>query len=89
VRDLQAADRGRRDAPCHTPPATGDSSIASELTLKRKYRYEGKELSYFNAACPAPAGADTASFPLATANFSLSGGEEIGVTVVKACRVKE
>jgi hypothetical protein len=73
------------------PQALGDWGFVDriKLTLKRKYRYLAKELSYFNAACPAPAGADTASFPLATANFALSGGEEIGVTVVKACRVKE
>jgi hypothetical protein len=73
------------------PQALGDWGFVDriKLTLKRKYQYEGNELSYFNAACPAPKGADTASFPLATANFSLSGGEEIGVTVVKACRVKE
>jgi hypothetical protein len=60
-----------------------------KLTLRRKYRYRGKELSYFNAACPAPKGANTASFPLATANFSFAGGEHLSVTVPKACRVKE
>jgi hypothetical protein len=60
-----------------------------KLTLRRKYDYQGRELSYFNAACPAPKGTDTASFPLATANFSFAGGEQIAATVNKACRVKE
>jgi hypothetical protein len=73
------------------PQALGDWGFVDriKLTLKRKYQYEGKELSYFNAACPAPKGTDTASFPLALANFAFAGGEEISATVVKACRVKE
>jgi hypothetical protein len=60
-----------------------------KLTLKRKYTYKGKELSYFNAACPAPGGAQTASFPLATARLDFGGEEHISATVNKACRVKE
>jgi hypothetical protein len=73
------------------PQALGDWGFVDriKLTLKRKYRYEGKELSYFNAACPAPNGTDAASFPLALASFDFAGGEEISATVVKACRVKE
>jgi hypothetical protein len=73
------------------PQALGDWGFVDriKLTLRRKYRYLGKELSYFNAACPAPAGTQTASFPLATAKLSFAGGEAIAATVNKACRVKE
>jgi hypothetical protein len=73
------------------PQALGDWGFVDriKLTLKRKYRYLGKELSYFNAACPAPKGTTSASFPLATADFSFAGGEQISVTVPKSCRVKE
>lgn len=73
------------------PQALGNWGFVDriKLTLKRKYRYEGKELSYFNAACPAPKGTATASFPLATARFDFAGGEQIAATVNKACRVKE
>jgi hypothetical protein len=60
-----------------------------KLTLRRKYRYQGSELSYFNAACPAPKGTDTASFPLALASFAFASGEHISATVTKSCRVKE
>ena len=60
-----------------------------KLTLRRKYQYKGRELSYFNAACPAPPGAVTASFPLATARMDFAGGERIAATVQKACRVSE
>jgi hypothetical protein len=60
-----------------------------KLTLRRKYAYRGEHLSYFNAACPAPKGTNTASFPLALANFSFAGGERLAATVTKSCRVKE
>jgi hypothetical protein len=60
-----------------------------KLTLRRKYAYRGKQLSYFNAACPAPKGTNTASFPLALAKFSFAGGEHLSATVTKSCRVKE
>jgi hypothetical protein len=73
------------------PQALGNWGFVDriKLTLKRKYRYLGKELSYFNAACPAPKGTATASFLLATADFDFAGGEHLGATVVKSCRVKE
>jgi hypothetical protein len=73
------------------PQALGDWGFVDriKLTLRRKYRYLGRELSYFNAACPAPEGTNTASFPLASADFFFAGGEQLSVTVPKACRVKE
>ena len=60
-----------------------------KLTLKRKYAYRGRQLSYFNAACPAPKGAKRISFPLAYAEFSFAGRSSMGVTVNKTCGVKE
>ena len=58
-----------------------------KLTLKRKYRYQGKERSYFNAACPAPKGTQTASFPLAQASFYFAAQEPIVLGINKSCRV--
>jgi hypothetical protein len=60
-----------------------------KLTLRRKYTYGGKSLSYFNAACPAPKGAKRASYPLALASFSFAGRPSISATVNKTCGVKE
>jgi hypothetical protein len=60
-----------------------------KLTLRRKYSYRGRELSYFNAACPAPAGSKRAGFPLARATFSFSGLAKLTATVNKTCGVKE
>ncbi len=59
-----------------------------KLTLKRRYRFRGRQLSYFNAACPAPAGANRVSFPLAKATFFF-GQHRIAARVDKACGVKE
>jgi hypothetical protein len=73
------------------PQALGNWGFVDriKLTLRRKYRYQGKDLSYFNAACPAPPGTKTASFPLALASFYFANGESLASTVTKSCRVKE
>jgi len=60
-----------------------------KLTLRRKYTYKGRQLSYFNAACPAPQGAKRASFPLAYAEFSFANRAPVGATVNKTCGVSE
>lgn len=60
-----------------------------KLTLKRKYQVAGKQLSYFNAGCPAPSGTRGTVFPLALADFSFAGGKKVSLAVSKACRVKE
>jgi hypothetical protein len=58
-----------------------------KLTLKRKYRFRGKQLSYFNSGCPAPEGVPRTVFPLALASFAFDG--EVGLTakVEKSCGV--
>ena len=73
------------------PEALGDWGYLDriKLTLKRKYAYGGKQLSYFNAACPAPRGAKRASFSLAFAELFFAGRKPIGATVNKTCGVKE
>jgi hypothetical protein len=60
-----------------------------KLTLKRKYRYLGKSLSYFNAGCPAPGRSKRTSFPLAYAEFTFAHHLSMGATVSKACAVSE
>jgi hypothetical protein len=60
-----------------------------KLTLKRKYPYKGRQLSYFNAGCPAPGQAKRGAFPLAYAEFSFAGRPPLGATVDKTCGVKE
>jgi hypothetical protein len=60
-----------------------------KLTLKRKYTYKGRQLSYFNAACPALRGAKRASYPLALASFYFAKRPSLSATVNKTCGVKE
>jgi hypothetical protein len=71
------------------PHALGDWGYLDriKLTLRRKYRHRGKQLSYFNSACPAPKGAKRASFPLAYVEFSFAHRKPMGATVTKTCGV--
>jgi hypothetical protein len=60
-----------------------------KLTLKRKYRFKGHQLSYFNSGCPAPQGTLRTVFPLALASFAFDGGVGLSAKVEKSCGVKE
>lgn len=73
------------------PQALGDWGYLDriKLTLKRKYPYRGKELSYFNSACPAPGEAKRTSFPLALATFYFAQQKPLAATVQKTCGVSE
>lgn len=59
-----------------------------KLTLKREYPYRGRELSYFNAGCPVPAGSYTVGFPLARATLAFAD-QTIRAVVIKRCGAKE
>ncbi len=58
-----------------------------KLTLRRKYTYRGRQRSYFNAGCPAPAGTKRTSFPLASASFHFAETKPIVLGVSKSCAV--
>jgi hypothetical protein len=59
-----------------------------KLTLRRHYRFQGRRMSYFNAACPAPRGVTRVPFPLAKATFYFRD-RRVSASVDKACGVKE
>jgi len=71
------------------PQALGDWGYLDriKLTLRRKYRYRGRQLSYFNAACPASGDSKRASFPLAYVEFFFAGRPAMAATVQKTCGV--
>lgn len=73
------------------PQALGDWGYVDriKLTLRRKYRYRGRELSYFNAACPAPRVFKRTLFPLALVSFGFAEGKEVSVKVTKTCAVAQ
>lgn len=60
-----------------------------KLNLKRKYHYKGREMSYFNAGCPAPKGSDRAVFPLALTTFYFEAQKPFPVVVEKSCGVRK
>ncbi len=60
-----------------------------KLTLRRKYDYRGRQLSYFNASCPAPSATKVTAFPLALASFYFAAHDPIELGVSKSCGVKE
>jgi len=60
-----------------------------KLTLKRKYTYRGRQLSYFNAGCPAPGSTPRTVYPLALATLDFAAGLSIKAKVEKPCAVRE
>jgi hypothetical protein len=58
-----------------------------KLTLRRRYAYRGRQLSYFNAGCPAPAGTRVTTFPLALASFEFAEQKQVSLGVTKGCGV--
>ena len=81
----------RTELSASLPQALGNWGFVDriKLTLKRKYQYRGEELSYFNAACPAPSQTKTTAFPLARASFYFAEHTPITLGVQKSCRVAE
>lgn len=60
-----------------------------KLNLKRKYRFHGRLLSYFNASCPAAVGTNRAAFTLARSTFYFEELKPLSVNLVKACGVEQ
>jgi hypothetical protein len=89
IRHLQKGPYGTRLA-ASLPDALGDWGYLDriKLTLRRKYRHNGRLLSYFNAGCPAPGKAKRTSFPLAYVEFSFARRAPMGATVQKTCGVR-
>jgi hypothetical protein len=72
------------------PQVTSDVGFVTglDLTLGRKFSYQGRPRSYLSAACPAPKGFPGAVFSLARASFGFAGGRSLGLTLTRSCRVR-
>jgi len=57
-----------------------------DLTLHRRYRYRGREMSVVRASCPAPAGFDKVPFRAARGTFELADGQILTRTLSGSCR---
>jgi hypothetical protein len=60
-----------------------------EMTLSRRYSYEGRSRSYISAGCPAPKGFPSATYPLARTSFAFAGGTELSTVLNRTCGAKE
>jgi DNA-binding beta-propeller fold protein YncE len=59
-----------------------------QMTISRRYSFQGKKRSFVSAACPAPKGFDKSPFQLARASFSFAGGVKLGSILHEVCRVR-
>jgi hypothetical protein len=56
-----------------------------DLTMHRRYRYRGRELSLVTAFCPAPPDVHRVPFMAARGTFDLADGQTITRTVSGTC----
>lgn len=59
-----------------------------DLTIGRKYRYQGKQRSFISASCAAPAGFPGAFYELAKATFSFAGDKQLTTRLPGDCKVR-
>jgi hypothetical protein len=60
-----------------------------DLTLHRRYRYRGREMSVVRASCPAPAGFARVPFKAARGIFELADGQILTRTLSGSCRAAD
>jgi hypothetical protein len=56
-----------------------------EMTLSRRYSYQGQAHSYISAGCPAPKGFPSADYPLARTSFAFAGGAKLTTVLNRSC----
>lgn len=59
-----------------------------ELTIGRKYRYQGRPRSFLSASCDAPPGFRIAFFELARSSFLFANGLKMTTSLAHNCRVR-
>jgi hypothetical protein len=59
-----------------------------EMTLSRRYGFEGKRHSFVSAGCPAPKGFSKAIFPLARASFDFGAGTRLSSVFTSTCEAR-
>lgn len=73
------------------PTATVNWGYATgfRLTLRRRYTYRGRQLSFLSAGCPAPRGFPGASFTAARGIYYLADGRRISRLLHGTCTVSD
>ena len=58
------------------------------LGFERRFRYRGRNRSYFNARCAAPKGFQGAIFTFARGRFVFDNGQRLTTPLTRSCRVR-
>jgi hypothetical protein len=58
------------------------------LDLRRDFVYRGRRRSYLSAACSAPAGFTTATFPFVRVSMTFADGRKLASTLIRTCHVR-
>jgi hypothetical protein len=59
------------------------------LTLRRTFVYRGQRHSYLSAACSAPAGFSSATFPFSRVSMTFADGRKLSSTLIRTCQVQK
>jgi hypothetical protein len=59
------------------------------LELRRTFVYHGRKHSYLSAACSAPAGFNSATFPFSKVSMTFADGRKLSSTLIRTCRVQK
>lgn len=74
----------------HIPRLASDKGYVTDidLTIGRKYRYQGAQRSFISASCAAPAGFNVVPYELARATFSFASGQKLTSRLPGDCKVR-
>jgi hypothetical protein len=74
----------------HIPRLASDKGYVTDIDLSigRKYRYQGAQRSFISASCAAPAGFTIVPYELARATFAFAGGQKLTSKLPGDCKVR-
>src|SRR3954452_23608918 len=73
------------------PPRLNRSGYLKKISLelRRTFVYRGQKHSYLSAACSAPAGFTSATFPFSKVAMTFADGRRLSSTLIRSCRVQK
>lgn len=74
------------DLPSHLGPWPHFARF--DLTLSRRFLYQGRQRSYLSASCPIPPRFTAGFFSLARVAYTLAGGREVSTGIARSCRAR-
>lgn len=59
-----------------------------QMSVSRKFMYQGRERSYLSAFCPVPPGFTAGFLSSARATYTFAGGDQATIETVRSCRAR-